>query len=66
MLTSHKDFVRKSSLKRPPKMVLLAKRLDAIIAEREQKLRESQQREADWEIRRADGGTEDSSRGLES
>jgi predicted esterase YcpF (UPF0227 family) len=49
--------------KDPQKMVLLAKRLDAVIVEREQKLRKSQQRETIWEMRRADGRTEDRTRG---
>jgi predicted esterase YcpF (UPF0227 family) len=44
--------------KDPQKMVLLAKRLDAVIVEREQKLRKSQQREAVWETRGTDGRTE--------
>jgi hypothetical protein len=51
--------------KDPQKMVLLAKRLDAVIVEREQKLRKSQQREPVWETRRADGKTEGRTRGWE-
>jgi HJR/Mrr/RecB family endonuclease len=47
------------------KMVLLAKRLDAVIVEREQKLRKSQQHEAPWEMGRTEGKTEGRTRGWE-
>jgi hypothetical protein len=47
MLTEYRNFVRKIiAEKDPEKMVLLAKRLDAVIAEREQKLRKSEKRES--------------------
>jgi hypothetical protein len=49
--------------KDPQRMVLLAKRLDTVIVEREQKLRKSQKGETIWETRRADGRTEDRTRG---
>ena len=49
--------------KDPQKMVLLAKRLDAVIVEREQKVGKSQQHEAVWETCGTDGRTEHRTRG---